>query len=119
MSMLDSILIEGLSVSATIGVLDWERQIKQTLVFELELSCTTEVAAKSDNVADALDYAAVAQRIIDITEASEFQLLEALAEEIVQTLLCDFPTNKIRLKVTKPGAVRGANSVGLVINREI
>ena len=116
--MSDSVFIKGLRVETVIGVYDWERNITQPLIIDLELACDTQKAAASDSLHDALDYAAISQRAVEIAEASSFQLIEALAERIVTTILDEFSAvETVRLTLQKPTAVSAADTVGLVIKR--
>ncbi len=103
--MTDYVSVHDLSVSAVIGVHDWEREIEQTLVFSVEmLPETADVrrAAASDNLADALDYSAVASAITAVVRDGKFHLIETAAERVAERLLTDFPVASLRLHVRKP-----------------
>lgn len=113
----DSVFITGLAIDTTIGVYDWERTIKQRLVLDLDMCVDISSAAATDDLTHALDYSAVSQRIISFVEASAFQLLEALAEQVAQIVMQEFSVSGLRLRVNKPGAVPEAAGVGLVIVR--
>jgi dihydroneopterin aldolase len=113
----DIVFIEDLRIQTVIGVYDWEREITQTVSLDLQMAFEIHAAAASDAIADTLDYKAVAKRLIQFVEASEFQLVEALAQHCAQIVLDEFPVNWLRLKLSKPGAVRGSSAVGVVIER--
>ena len=113
----DIVFIEDLRIQTVIGVYDWEREITQTVSLDLKMAFDITRAAKSDAIADTLDYKAVAKRLIQFVEASEFQLVEALAEHCAQIVLDEFPVDWVHLKLSKPGAVRGSSAVGVVIER--
>ena len=113
----DTVLIKGLKAASVIGCYDWERDIRQTLVIDLELKADFARAADTDALEDALDYAAISQRIIEVCEASRFQLLEALSEHLARLLLTEFAITGLRLTINKPGAVSEAEAVGVVIER--
>ena len=115
--MMDRVFIEELEVQTIIGIFDWEREIKQTISIDLEMEFDIRKAAKSDSIGDTLDYKAVSKRLIHFIEDSEFQLVEALAERCAAIVLTDFPVNWLRLKLGKPGAVRGSSAVGVIIER--
>ena len=115
--MKDKVIIVGLRAEAVIGVYDWERDIRQTLVIDLELKADFTRAAQSDALEDALDYAAISQRVIAVCDASRFQLLEALAEHLAAIVLAEFSIERLRMTITKPGAVAEAEGVGVVIDR--
>lgn len=113
----DEVLIEALEVDASIGVFDWEKEIKQKLLFDLVLTCDFSDAAVSDEIDDAIDYVAVCQKIEEITLVKHYQLLEALAEAITSALFSTFALSEIELKIRKPGAVPKTSSVGVRVKR--
>lgn len=114
---MDIIYLTDLRIKTVIGVYDWEREIKQELVFDLEMGSDIRVAAASDDINDTLDYKSVAKRVIEYVEASSFQLVETLAERIAAIILDEFNVPWIRLRLNKQGAVRGARDVGVLIER--
>ncbi len=115
--MMDRIFIENLNVQTVIGIYDWEREIKQSVSLDLEMEFDIKRAAQTDSIEDTLDYKAVCKRLILFIEDSDFQLVEALAESCAAIVLADFPVNWLRLKLGKPGAVRGSSTVGVIIER--
>ncbi|GAV20161.1 dihydroneopterin aldolase / 7,8-dihydroneopterin epimerase [Mariprofundus micogutta] len=117
MSAKDLVLIEGLEVRTVIGIYDWEREIRQTVRIDLEMSWDTSRAAASDNIEDTLDYKSVSKRLISFVEGSTFGLIEALAEHCANIVLDEFNVPWVRLKMSKPGAVRGSENVAVLIER--
>lgn len=115
--MNDRVLIEGLEVRTVIGIYDWEREIRQTVRLDLEMMWDISKAAESDDIADTLDYKAVSKRLIAFVEASSFGLIESLAERCAEILLHEFGVPWLRLKMSKPGAVRGSENVAVLIER--
>ncbi len=113
----DMVFIEDLRIQTVIGVFDWEREITQTVSLDLQMAYSTERAAATDAIADTLDYKAVSKRLIQFVEASDYQLVEALAEHCARIVLDEFPVRWLRLKLSKPGAVRGSSAVGVIIER--
>lgn len=113
----DKVFIEGLEIEALIGIYDWERRIRQPLRFDLEMAFDNRRPAASDDIADTLDYKAVSKRLIAYVEASGFGLVETLAERCAELVLREFDVACVRLKLSKPGAVRGARAVGVIIER--
>ncbi len=114
---MDRIFLTGLSADAVIGIFDWEREIRQRVEIDLDLSVDVAAAARSDTVADTLDYKSVAKRVLAYVDGSRFRLVEALAEGIAQLVLAEFPVARVRVAVHKPGAIRHARDVGVVIER--
>ena len=114
---MDRVFIENLTIETVIGIFDWEREIRQTVSLDLEMDYDISKAAASDSIEDTLDYKAVAKRLIRFVEKSEFNLVEALAEHCAQIVLNEFPVSRLKLKLSKPGAVRGSSAVGVIIER--
>ena len=114
---MDTIFIRELTIETVIGIYDWEREIKQPVLFDLEMACDVARAAASDSVADTLNYKAVCKRVIAFVEASEYQLVETLAERVAQLIISEFQVPWLRVRVNKRGALRGAVDVGVSIER--
>jgi dihydroneopterin aldolase len=115
--MSDRIFIRELTVDTVIGVLDWEREVRQTLRLDLELAADVAGPAASDAIAEALDYGAVAERVRAFAAASDYRLIESLAEAIAALLRREFGIPWLRLRLCKPGAVPGTRDVGVLIER--
>ncbi|NVJ49347.1 MAG: dihydroneopterin aldolase [Gammaproteobacteria bacterium] len=114
---MDTVFIEDLTVETTIGVYDWERKIRQKVVLNIEMGFDNAAAASSDDLTLALDYSAVATRLIALIESSSFELVESLVEACANEVLANFNVQWVAIKLAKPGAVRGAKSVGVTIKR--
>jgi dihydroneopterin aldolase len=116
-SSIDLVFIRELQVNTVIGVYDWEREVRQTVVLDLEMATDNKRAAASDDIADALNYAAVSIRLVEFIENSQFQLIESMAEQVAAIVLNDFKVPWLRLRLCKPGAVAQAKDVGILIER--
>ena len=114
----DKVFITGLRASAVIGIYDWEREIRQNLRLDLEMQTDVRRAAASEDIADALDYEKISNRVRDFVEQSEFLLVETLAEQLAGLLIAEFNVPWLRLSVHKPGAIEFADDVGVVIERQ-
>ena len=113
----DRIFLRGLTAECIIGFIDWERRVKQTVVVDLELPVDCRQASSSDEVADTVDYKKVAKRVLAFIEASEFKLVETLAQRLALLLLEEFGLEWLRLSINKPGAIRNSRDVGVFIER--
>lgn len=113
----DSIFLRELKVETIIGVWDWERKIRQTVSIDLEMGSDIRRAAKTDSIDDTLNYKAVSKRVQQFVADSEFQLVETMAEKIAEVVLSEFELPWIQVRVSKPGAIRGAKDVGVQIHR--
>lgn len=117
MGKYDRVLIEGLEVRTVIGIYDWEREIRQMVRLDLEMAWDISKAAESDSIEHALDYKAVSKRLISFVDSSTFGLIEALAEQCAAIVREEFGVPWLRLKMSKPGAVRGSENVAVVLER--
>lgn len=114
---MDKVFIQGLSIQTTIGFYAWEKEIKQTLVFDLEMGWDTAKAALNDELDKTLDYADISEEINRFSNDNPVDLLETLAERVAAHLMTKYQIPWLRLKLGKPGAVHNAISVGVVIER--
>lgn len=114
---MDIVFIQELEIETVIGIYDWEREIKQTVSFDVEMGTDIRAAAKSDNIDDTLNYKTVSKRLIEFVEQSEFLLVEMMAEQCADIIMTEFNVPWLRLRLAKLGAVRGAKAVGVIIER--
>jgi dihydroneopterin aldolase/D-erythro-7,8-dihydroneopterin triphosphate epimerase len=114
----DEIHIEDLLLRIIIGINGEERRDRQDVLISLILFVDTSAAGKTDNIDDIpVNYRTLTKRIITTVEESEFHLIERLAEEIASLCLEEPKVERVRVSVAKPGALRFAKSVAVVINR--
>jgi dihydroneopterin aldolase len=114
---MDIVFLRDLRIDTVIGIYGWERRVRQTLVFDLEMSADIARAAASDQIEDTLNYKSVAKRLMQFVGESEFQLVETLAERCAQIIREEYGVRWVRLTLNKKGAVRGASDVGVIIER--
>lgn len=114
---MDIIFLRDLSIDTVIGIYDWERRVRQTLRFDLEMGADIRKASLSDSIDDTISYKTVAKRVIAFVSESSFELVETLAEHVARIVVTEFDVPWLRLTVNKVGAVRGADGVGVVIER--
>ena len=114
---MDIVFINDLRIETIIGIYAWERKVKQTISLDLEMGTDIRTSAATDAIDDTLNYKAVAKRLITFVGASEYQLVETLAEKIAEIVLSEFEVPWLKLTVHKPGAVRGSRDVGVIIER--
>lgn len=113
----DRIHIRDLLLRTIIGVNPEERRDRQDVIVNLTLYTDVRAAGESDDMAHTVNYRSVTKRVIELVESSQFYLVEALATAIARTILAEFPVERVRVSVEKPGALRFARSVGVEIER--
>ncbi|MDZ7828560.1 MAG: dihydroneopterin aldolase [Halofilum sp. (in: g-proteobacteria)] len=111
------VFLRDLRVETIIGIFEWERSTRQVVAIDLEMAADITRAAASDSIDDALDYKAISKRLIDFVSSSSFQLVETLAERIAQIVREEFGVPWVKVTLSKPGAIRGARDVGVMIER--
>ena len=114
---MDIVFIEALEIDTVIGIYDWERQITQKVVLDIEMAFDNRRPAASDDIVDTLNYKDVSKRMIAFVGESNFGLVESLAERCADIIREDFGVPWVRLKLSKPGAVTGSRAVGVIIER--
>lgn len=115
----DKIIVSGIQCSVHIGVEDWERAERQPCAISLELACDLRAAGRSDDLRDAIDYAALVQQVSQLAETRTFHLMEKLAEEISALVLQGYPVTQVEVTVRKlrPPIPRPVDGVAIRIRR--
>jgi len=114
---MDIIFLGGLEIETIIGIYDWERVTKQTVILDIEMAFDIQKAAETDDIQYTLDYKTVSHRIISFVEASQFLLVEKLISEIADIIRNEFNVPWVKITLNKKGAIRGATDVGIIIER--
>ena len=114
---MDKIFLHELKIETVIGIWEWERKIRQTVIIDLEMAADVAKAAATDDVADTLNYKLVAKRLQAFVGESSFQLVETLAERVAAIVREEFGVSWVKVTVHKPGAIRGSRDVGIIIER--
>jgi len=115
---MDKIFIRALKTETIIGIFDWDRQVKQTVVVDIEMGIDIRNAARSDSIDDTMNYKKVAKRVLAFVEESSFHLVETLGERIAMLILEEFAISEVRIALSKPGAVRSSRDVGVILERD-
>jgi FolB domain-containing protein len=114
---LDRIHIRGLLVRCIVGINDDERVNKQDVRLSVTLHADLRGAGASDDIDDTVNYKGIKQRLFKMVEASEYFLIERLADEVARVCLADPRVKRADVVVDKPGALRFAESVAVEITR--
>lgn len=114
---MDTIFISGLKADTIIGIYEWEKNTRQTILLDLEMATDISKAAASDDIEDTLNYKSISKRLVEFIENSKFELVERLAEEISSLLIVEFGVQELNLTLHKPGALSDADDVGIKITR--
>jgi len=114
----DRLFIRGLKVDCVIGRAEWERLVSQTVVLDLDLDVDLRAVAEADDVGPgSLDTRLLSKRLQAFVAETSYRMIETLAEEVCRLVLREFPVRHLRLRLSKPGALRGARTVGVVLHR--
>jgi len=113
----DTIFISELRLDILIGVYEWERRVPQAVQFDLEIGIPGRRAAGSDQLADTIDYAAVAARIEASLRTNSFGLLERVAEHIAELIRSEFGAPWVKVSVTKLAPLKNVKRLGVTIER--
>lgn len=116
---MDIILIEGLKVETVIGCFDWEREIYQPLLLDLEISHDLSKAAQSDELDDTVNYAEICEMSAVAIQTKKPQLIEHAAQLVLEALFNAFGgIDKIIITIRKPAIIPQAQSVGIRLERQ-
>ena len=95
------ITIADLEVHYCVGVPDQERARPQRLLLTVEMEFDFSTAAKTDSIADTIDYFAVSQRLLKFGEGKNWKLIEKLAADLCQLVLAEFHPQSVSVEVKK------------------
>ena len=113
----DKIYVEDLRIKGIIGIFDWEKETKQEISISYEIDQDNLTAANADKIEAATDYKSINKAIIAFVENNKFELVETFAEKIAAMVISEHKVNWIKLRVSKPGALRFSKDVGVIIER--
>jgi dihydroneopterin aldolase len=114
---MDKIFLSQLSVECIVGIWEWERRVKQTVVIDVEMAADIRRAAATDSIEDTIDYKRVAKRLLAFVGDSQYQLVETLTEQLARVIVTEFGVSWVKVRLNKRGAIRGARDVGIEIER--
>ena len=114
---MDKIFLTELHVECIVGIWEWERRVKQTVVIDVEMAADIRRAAATDHIDDAIDYKRVSKRLLQFVGDSQYQVVETLTEQIARVILTEFGVTWVKVRLNKRGAIRGARDVGIEIER--
>lgn len=114
---MDKLVINDIKLTTLIGIHDWEQQCPQNLHLDIALQTDAKQIAELDNIQHAIDYDRVLTHIFNFADTHHFQLLETLAERLSHELLENFPTQWVQITLHKPGAIKQAKDVAIMIER--
>ena len=115
--IMDIVYLNDLRIDTVVGIYDWERRTRQTVILDIEMGTNIRKAAQSDDIEHTIDYKAVSKRLFAFVGGSEFRLVESLAENVAGILVNEFHVPWCRVRLNKKGAVRGVRDVGVIIER--
>ncbi len=115
---MDAIIIEGLKVDTVVGCFNWERQIIQPLMLDLQIKTSLEQASNSDELDHTLNYAEICEISAKVIQDAQPKLIEHAAKLVLNALFTTFPVvESIMITIRKPAIIPQANSVGIRLER--
>lgn len=108
---MDKIIIKNLQSKCIIGDYDWERKRPQKISLNLEMEADLSQAIENDALGpEVLDYNRLAKEVLTFVEQSKYQLIETLADAVALLALKKFPISSIKVRLTKPSAIKAADA---------
>jgi dihydroneopterin aldolase len=114
---MDWIVINDFRCATRIGVYDWEREVEQQVLLDLEIAIPSSAAGRTDELSDALDYARVVDRVRRLLAEHDWHLLERLAEGIAELILSEFHAPAVRVRLAKIAPLAGIRTIAVRIER--
>ena len=114
---MNTIFIHDLRLETRIGVYEWEQHLRQTLRLDVELGLPSDTAFSTDDLADALDYAAVVRRLQAFATDHPHKLMERFAQAVADIVLGEFNAPWVKVRVAKLAPIAGVRELGVAIER--
>ncbi|MCF8006551.1 MAG: dihydroneopterin aldolase [Methylovulum sp.] len=114
---MDTIFLNGLCIDTIIGIYEWERSTKQTLIFDIAMAFDINKASQTDDLQYTLDYKKVSDRVTEFVQNTQYYLIERLISEVAELILTEFKVTWVQIKLNKRGAVGKDIDVGIIIER--
>ena len=114
---MDLIAIDDLAIECVIGDDPDERTRLQTVFVSVELETDFTAAARSDALADAIDYRALSERLSAVAVNGRFRLVEALSRALLSECMSDPRVKSAKVSVRKPGVPPGAAAARAVVTK--
>jgi dihydroneopterin aldolase len=115
---MDRVKLEGLAIDASVGVYEFEHQVRQRLEIDVTAEIDLTEAGRSDRLEAGLDYDGIARHCREVVAERHHQLIESIAESIAARVLHDERVDRVEVRVAKPGAVPDARTVAVEIRRQ-
>lgn len=114
---MDAIIISDFKSSTRIGVYEWEREVEQPVLINLEVALPSATPCSSDDLGDALDYSALVKRVAALLADHPYHLLERLAEAIAQLVLEEFHAPQVKVSLVKIAPLPGVKTIAIALER--
>ncbi len=115
--MAEKIYIRDLRVTCIIGINPRERVDPQDILINIMMECDVAAACASDAIADTVDYKTLKDELVAFVAGSSFFLIERLADQVAARCLANARVKRVCVCVDKPGALTGARSVAVEVER--
>ena len=99
---MDKIFLSALTVECIVGIWEWERRVKQTVIIDIEMAADIRKAAATDRIEDTIDYKRVSKRLQAFIGESQFHLVETLTEQIARVIVTEFGVQWVKVRGLAP-----------------
>ena len=115
---LATIKIKNLRLKTIIGVNDWERESKQDVVINIQLTFDPEEAINTDSLEHTIDYYELEKSIIKFVENSSYYLVEKLTAKIIHLIMKNQRVLEVKVSAAKPDAMERSDSVSIELTKK-
>ncbi len=116
---MDVIFIRGLKCETILGVYDWERVSPRPVLIDLEIAAASNESFEHDSAKGLMNYDSISARLVELLKTLHYKTVERLAEHVAQTVLGEFHAPWVKVTIGKPGAIKNAAMVGVMIERGV
>lgn len=114
---MDIVFIRDLEIECIIGIWGWERKMPQTVNIDIDIGTDVANAAETEDIEHCVDYKSVSQTVTSLVKEGRFKLVETLADRVAGHIMAVYNVPWVRVRVSKPGAVKHSREVGVMVER--
>ncbi|MDG2156159.1 MAG: dihydroneopterin aldolase [Gammaproteobacteria bacterium] len=114
---MDIVFIRDLEIECIIGIWGWERKMPQTVNIDIDMGTDVTKASETEDIEHCVDYKSVSQSVTGLVKEGRFKLVETLADRVAVHIMATYHVPWVRIRVSKPGAVKHSREVGVMVER--
>lgn len=112
------IKIKNLKLQTIIGIHDFEQHTLRDIAINAEIETDFNAGLRTDSINDTINYDEVIEKITKIVSSKKFNLIEKMAQEIMNSIMSDKKIKRCKVEIDKIGVVKNVDSFSILIEEK-